>query len=187
MSEVEKLISQAKAARRRVVNAAQSLSAEQGAFKPSPQRWSVAEVLEHLVLAEHLGINLVWKAADGFRKGISFWEGESSNRGLSIERVVEKTWKPKEKAPQSATPQLGGPLHYWVAALDACQPVLERLGKELESLNLSEIIYPHFLSGPLDARQRLDFLRFHLDRHLKQIEALKQEPGFPSSSQDRVE
>ena len=180
MSEVEKLITEARAARRRVVDAARSLSSEQGAFKPSPERWSVAEILEHLVLAEHLGINFIWKAVDGFRRGMSSGKGKSSNWGLTIEQVIEKTWKPKEKAPDSATPRLGGPVQYWIAALDACQPVLERLGAELETLNLSEIIYPHFLSGPLDARQRLEFFRFHLDRHLKQIEALKEDTGFPA-------
>jgi hypothetical protein len=180
MTEVEKLISDVKAARQRVVEAVRHLSSEQGAYKLSPDRWSVAEILEHLVLAEQGGINLMWKAADGFRKGKPVWKGESPNRGLIIEKVIEKTWKSKEKAPESATPRTGGPIQYWIAALDTCQPQLQELGMELKSLNLSEIIYPHFLSGPLDARQRLEFLRFHLDRHLKQIEALLEDPGFPA-------
>lgn len=180
MSEVEKLIAETKAARQRVLDAVQNLSAAQGAFKPFPERWSVAEILEHLVLAEHLGINFIWRAADALKREGSSEEEASSNQGLAIEQVIEKTWKPKEKAPERATPRLGGPVQYWVASLAACQPVLERLGAALEAQNLSAIIYPHFLSGPLDAQQRLEFLRFHLERHLQQIEAVKGDPGFPA-------
>lgn len=180
MKDVEKLISAVSTARQQVLDATRSLSSEQGTFKPSSERWSVAENLEHLVLAEQTGVIFIWEAAEGYKKGQFFWEGPSTNAGLTIEQVIERTWNPKEKAPESATPWLGGPVQYWIAALEACQPVLEKLGEELETLPLSEIIYPHFLSGPLDAGQRLEFLRFHLERHLKQIEALKQEPDFPA-------
>ena len=178
MSEVEKLVQEVQAARQRVVASVRGLSVAQGDFKPAPARWSVSEVLEHLVLAEHLGIVFIWKASLGYRQGTAYGEGASVNRGLSIEQVVEQTWKAREEAPPGATPRLGGPLPYWVAALEACQPVLEQLADELEGLDLSAVIYPHFLSGPLDARQRLEFLRFHLDRHREQIEAIKQEAGF---------
>jgi hypothetical protein len=180
MNEVEQLIAEVNAARRRVLDATRNLSSAQGAFKPSPERWCAAEVLEHLVLAEQGGINFIWRAADGFSAGRSFWEGASPNRGLTIEQVIARTWKPKEKAPESATPRLGGPVQYWVTALEACQPVLEKLGMALQTLNLADVIYPHFLCGPLDARQRLAFLRFHLDHHLRQILALEAEAEFPA-------
>jgi len=38
---------------------------------------------------------------------------------------------------------------------------------------------PHLCSGPLDARQRLEFLHFHLDRHRAQIDALMKVPDLP--------
>ena len=178
MSQVGQLVLEVEASRRRVLAAVADLSAKQGAFAP-PERWSAAEILEHLVLAETGGANFVWRASTAYREGAPLWTGDSPNRGQSIEEVVERTWEPKETAPESATPRMGGPVQYWAAALAACQPVLDRLGSELEGLDLSAVVYPHFLSGPLDARQRLEFLRFHLDRHLPQIEALKGEPGFP--------
>lgn len=36
----------------------------------------------------------------------------------------------------------------------------------------STVIAPHVISGPLDARQRLEFIRFHMDLHRRQIEAV---------------
>ena len=185
MNEVASLISEVEASRRRVLAATSALSSDQGAFKPAPDQWSVTEVLEHLVLAETGGINFIWRAAEGFKVGAPLWTGASPNDGRTIEEVVERTWKPKEVAPESATPRMGGPVQYWVAALTACQPVLARLGSELAGLDLSAIVYPHVLSGPLDARQRLQFLRFHLDRHVRQIEALTHAAGFPPDS-DRL-
>jgi hypothetical protein len=41
-------------------------------------------------------------------------------------------------------------------------------------------VYPHFLSGPLDARQRLEFLRFHIERHTAQVWRVRSSHGFPS-------
>jgi hypothetical protein len=50
----------------------------------------------------------------------------------------------------------------------------------LDGLDLATVIYPHVVRGPLvDARQGLEFLRWHLDYHCQQIEALKAAPGFP--------
>ncbi|MFI5341660.1 MAG: DinB family protein [Candidatus Methylomirabilales bacterium] len=179
MRDVAGLITEVAEARHRVVAAVQSLTTEQGAFKCAPDRWSVQEIVEHLVLAEQAGIHRIWLAADGLRRGQPVWQGEAVHRSLPIEEVIVRAWKPKEKAPPNASPQMGGPLAFSVACLHACHPVLEGLGDALHGLDLSLVIFPHFLSGPLDARQRLEFLRFHLDRHRHQIEALMTGAGFP--------
>ncbi len=167
------------AARRVVLAAATGLSGEQEAFRPGPQEWSVPQVVEHLVLAEQAGIQRVWQAAEGIRRGRPVWTGEPVHRGLPIEEVIARTWRPKEQAPPNATPQTDGPLAYWATCLDTCQPVLERLGAALDGLDLAAVIFPHFLSGPLDARQRLEFLRWHLEHHRRQIEEIRATPGFP--------
>src|SRR6266545_1347679 len=41
-----------------IVNESNGLSSEQLGFKASPERWSIAEVLEHIVLAETLVFDL---------------------------------------------------------------------------------------------------------------------------------
>ena len=55
--------------------------------------------------------------------------------------------------------------------------MLARLAHELETLDLESVVYPHVVSGPLDGRQRLEFLRFHLDLHRAQIEGVKRLMG----------
>ncbi|GAC1401515.1 MAG: hypothetical protein NVSMB49_16180 [Ktedonobacteraceae bacterium] len=187
--EVLSLIKHVSEARQVLVLTVTGLTAQQELFKPRPDAWSITTVLEHLVLAEHMGINRMWQAAIGVKRGRPIWSGTSPHRGLIIEEVIERTWKvtgtgpisirTAEKAPVPATPAGDGPLGYWVASLEACQPILEQLGTVLNGLDLTQVIFPHAISGPLDARQRLQFLGWHLNHHRQQIEDIKASPDFP--------
>jgi hypothetical protein len=162
------------------LGAVRDLRPEQSAAKPHPNEWSVNEVLEHLVLAEHSGLSKIWAAADGARRGQPVWTGVHTNRGMPIDVVIARTWKEKESAPPIATPHIRGPLSYWIEYFTSCQTVLERLGSRLQGLELETVVFPHFISGPLDAKQRIQFLRFHIDRHVCQIERIKKSAIFSS-------
>ena len=178
MSNLQSYIQQVAAARQQFLQEVADLSLAQAQFKPSPEAWSITEITEHIVLAERIGVNRMWQAVQGFKNNQPVWEGEPIHEGSSIEVVIDQTWQTKEKVPDVAKPRWGGPIAFWEASLEACQPVLEKLGKELEGLNLKQIIYPHPISGPLNIYQRLDFLRFHLERHREQIQRVKSTPGY---------
>ncbi|MBI3566976.1 MAG: DinB family protein [Gemmatimonadetes bacterium] len=178
MTTVVRLVSAVDDARQVLLDNVDGLSTAQGAWKPSADEWSVAEIVEHLFLAEFSGVSKIWVALEDVRAG-KRWTEQNPNRGRSIEDIIASTWKPKEKAPPIATPNIGGPLAYWVSATRTLGDVLADLGRELDPYDLSAIVYPHFLCGPLDARQRLEFLRFHIERHVAQIERVKGDPGFP--------
>ena len=167
------LVARAEESRCRVLAAAAGLPAEQETWQPTPDDWSVQAIVEHLVLAEQSGVRFVWRAAEGVRSSRTAWQGEPVHRGLSIETVIARTWRFKEEAPPNARPQQAAPLAYWCAALAAGQPVLEALRLALQGLDLETVIFPHFISGPLDARQRLEFLRWHMDHHREQLEAVR--------------
>jgi hypothetical protein len=176
--EVERLISDVEDARKEVARSVEGLSASQSAYKPTAESWSCTEVLEHLYLAEISGIAKIWSAADDLRVGKG-WTGDCPHRGKRIERIIEETWKPVEKAPPIATPHIGGPLEFWLSALRMLSSPLANLGTSLEDQRLDLIVFPHFISGPLDARQRLEFLRFHMERHIAQIHRIRRDPAFP--------
>ena len=175
---LHELVDGVERARDNVINAVKDLRPDQASFKPSPDTWSIVENVEHLYLAEVSGLTKIWAAANQVRDG-SRWTDPRPNEGLSIETVVERTWKEKEVAPPIATPHIGGPLTAWVSCLKSLRPVLADLASELETIDLEAIVYPHYLSGPLDGRQRLEFLRYHMERHLAQIERVQSHPQFP--------
>ena len=179
MRTVESLVQDVVAARARYLAALGEPSPEQAVFKPTVDAWSLTELTEHMTLAEQVGINGIWRALEGYRTGRPVWRGEPVHRGRPIEDVIAATWRDREVVPAIAAPKWGGPLPYWAAALRACAPVLEALGHEHGGVDLDAVVYPHPISGPLDAGQRLEFLRFHLDRHAAQVARVRGEAAFP--------
>jgi hypothetical protein len=180
MDDIAELIAAATAARARLLDRIRDLSPAQGVVKPEPAEWSIAENVEHLVLAEQGSINRVWAAAEGVRHGQPVWSGQPIHRGKLIEQIVTETWIPRQQAPDIVTPRRRGPLGYWIVAIHSNQPLLEALPAVLGGLDPAEVITPHPISGPWDARQWLAFVRFHLDLHRQQIESVMRAPGFPT-------
>jgi hypothetical protein len=181
MHLVESLVQDVAVARARYLDALGTPSPAQAAFSPGADAWSLVQITEHMTLAEQVGINGIWKALEGYRVGSPVWTGDPVHRGRPIEEIIGSTWREREVVPAVAAPKWSGPLPYWVAALRGCQPVLEALGRELAGVDLAAVVYPHPISGPLDARQRLEFLRFHLDRHAAQVVRVREADGFPTS------
>jgi DinB superfamily len=175
------LIRQTADERKKLVLLVEDLTETQASHKSAPDVWSVKENLEHLVIAEIYGVTKMWTAADGVRDGNPLWVGEHVNRGLSIDEVIARTWRPCETAPPGSTPRIGGPMLYWLESFRVSQLVLNRLESAFDGLDLEAVIIPHFISGPLDAAQRIDFLRFHIARHRSQVEKTMSTPGFPSA------
>lgn len=179
MDELTKLKLEVLESRKRYLDSVRNLTTVQGSFKPEENVWSPAEITEHLYHAEVGGIAGMWKALEGARAVNPTWKQVHFNKGLTIEQVIEKTWQPKEKVPEGAGPRMFGPIQFWVNALESCQFMLDNLADNLKGEHLEILIYPHPISGPLDIRQRFEFLRFHMDRHRLQVENLKQNPAFP--------
>ena len=177
MAEVDTLIQAVERARAKLVSSVVGLSDAHAAWKPAPGQWAIVELLEHLYLAEFSGIAKIWGAVEALKGGRG-WAEARPNRGKTIEEIVAATWKPKEIAPQAATPHIGGPISFWLSATLSLKPLLAELGGHLRGANLEDVVFPHFLSGPLDARQRLEFLRFHIERHTDQVGRVRSSEGF---------
>lgn len=175
---IDDLLSKIKASRSQIIELTNNISPVQGSIKIEPDIWNVQEVIEHLVLAERGGFDLIYTTAEKFRIGEPVWTGNSENEGLSIEEIIMNTWKPKEKAPESATPTAKWSLGVWLSHFQNCDGLLKNLNVIVKDLPLNEVICPHFLCGPLDVIQRLEFIRFHIDRHQSQIIELKKGIGI---------
>ncbi|HEX4948772.1 MAG TPA: DinB family protein [Blastocatellia bacterium] len=179
MNMLRQLTQQTERSRDQFLASVAQLTFVQANFQPDPDTWSILAITEHIVRAEQSGVMGMWRALDGIRNGSPVWSGEPVHRGLSIEEVIARTWQPKEKVPDIAAPIWGGSLSYWVAMLKVQRVLLQELAAALDGYDLETLIFPHPISGPLDVRQRLEFLRFHLDRHRDQVERVKAHPDFP--------
>jgi hypothetical protein len=171
--KLNELIEKVERTRTDFIEACSGLTREQSHYKIAEDAWSITDVAEHIVRAEWGGMNGIWSAIDGYRSNQLVWEGENTNKGLSIEEIVERTWQRHQPAPEPARPQWGGPIEFWLVCLRNCKNTLAETYRQMEGLDPEKIIYPHPLSGPLDVNQRMEFLRYHMERHIRQIENIK--------------
>jgi len=172
MDTIQKLILDISVARRNYLDQVVQYNQDQAQWKPGSEVWNMVEITEHLFWAEQGGILGMWKSVHAIREGMMERTHESVHKDMSIEQIIERTWQPKEKVPATAAPRMGGPLTFWSASLNNLQTVLEAFGSYMRNGELRVLAHPHPISGPLDFHQRLEFLRFHIDRHRHQVRGL---------------
>jgi uncharacterized damage-inducible protein DinB len=158
--------------REKLLRAVEGLDEGQHGFRPSPERWSIAEIVEHLSMVEgqvaRLFGMLIKKAESG---GHARAEG-SLFVPVTIAEQVEQVREKKLTAPEAARPA-GLSLAAALEALRASRDALRSMQPRLESLEGASVIFPHPAFGPINIYQWLAFVGAHEQRHLAQIEALK--------------
>ena len=160
------------AARAKLLRAVEGLDEQQRGFRPSPDKWSVAETVEHLSIVEgqvaRLFEKLLMKAEAG---GHARAEG-SAFAPVSIAEQFEQVRDKKLNAPEATRPA-GLPLADAIEHLRASRDALRSMRPRLERLDGTSVTFPHPAFGPINIYQWLAFIGAHEQRHLAQIEALK--------------
>ena len=128
--------------------------------------WSVAEIVEHLSIAEP-GIT---RAIEGLlRRNSDSQSAPQSFAAFSLDEQAEQA-RGKIEAPEFLRPT-GIPLAEGLARLKESRSVLAALRPRFESADYSQR-FPHPAFGPLNAAQWLAFIGMHEERHLRQIERI---------------
>lgn len=172
MNTVQNLIAQVSEARSQYLHLISAVDELQAEWKPGKEAWNVIEITEHLFWAEQGALNGMWKTLFAIRNGSLTKSYDFIYRNLSIEEIINLSWKEKETAPAVAAPRIGGTLAFWSVSLRSLQFILEEFGKEIKEDELRLQAHPHPISGPLDFQQRIEFLRFHINRHHHQVTEL---------------
>ncbi|MBT8335005.1 MAG: DinB family protein [Gemmatimonadetes bacterium] len=136
--------------------------------RPGADAWSPAEIVEHLVRAEDFGILGLWRAVEA--------AGESGPAAIDPphdDRTIDEVFADlpdRVDAPEAVIPKRAGrPLGYWSGRLREHQNAIESLAGAIEAVGPDRVVLPHFVAGPLNGWQRLEFFRWHLERHLAQM------------------
>lgn len=169
--DLEDLVAAVEKARERFIKSVESLGAAAATSSVDAERWTAGQYTEHLVRAEEVTIWRMWSELDQARSGGETATSETPD--LSIEEIVERTWQPREQAPPLAVPSLGGAVSYWLERLRGHRQLLAAFADALDDRELDAIAYLHPISGPFTLRQGLQFIRFHLERHLVHVEEIK--------------
>ena len=160
--------------KKNIREATKGLSDAQWNFKPAPERWSVAQVMEHIAAAEDYLRGLT-------EEKVMKAPGDSSRDVKQIDDMVlamvpDRSHKAEAPEPLRPTNRFGSPQ-------GALKHFLESRAKTEAMLKSTPDLRAHAIDSPLgkklDAYEWILFIAAHSDRHTKQINEVKADPNFP--------
>jgi uncharacterized damage-inducible protein DinB len=159
-----------------VVSATKGLSEAQMKFKAAPDRWSVAETLEHIALAEDL---ILQNVTDKIMKA----PAGAADRDAAKTDAMVLAMVPDRSHKAQAPPELV-PTGRWTPA-ETLDRFLKSRAKTIAFLESTPDLREHVaespLGQPMDAYEWMLFIAAHSERHTKQILEAKADPNFPKN------
>lgn len=159
------------------LEAVENLTDAAWTFKPAPERWSIAEVSEHIVLSEGLLFGVVEKAlaADSNPD----WDSKTGAKNEFLEKVMlNRTGK--AQAPEQIQPKGKMTRAEIISRYKEGRAKTLKFTEETQ-LPMKEHTFEHPLPifNTLNAYQWLIYIPLHNMRHDQQIAEVKASPNFP--------
>jgi hypothetical protein len=149
--------------------AVESLPAALHGRKPSPERWSVNDVLEHVDLVERLFVTtLVAKVEAATTAGLPPEIDAPALLPGQLSAVVEDR-SSRRNAPESVLPTGRVEAGSSLAGIEASHARLRGAVAAADGLALSTVTHDHRIFGTLNVYQWVDLIAGHERRHLAQI------------------
>jgi hypothetical protein len=159
-----------------VATAVKGLSEAQLKFKPAPDRWSVAETLEHIALAEDFIFQNINEKVMKAPAGAATRDTAKADAAV-LAMVPDRSHKAQAPGPLV-------PSGRWTPA-DTLARFEKSRAHTIEFLQSTPDLRQHVIDSPLgqplDAYEWLLFIGAHSARHTKQIEEVKADPNFPKT------
>ena len=163
--------------RAKVMEATKGLSVAQLNFKPAPDRWSVAEVAEHIAAAEDM---LYGTIQDQVMKAPARPAGEDVKAidEFVLAAIPDRTHK-------AQAPEALKPTNRFAALEGTLKHFNESRDKTVGFVKTGQGLRDHAVDSPLgkklDAYEWVLFIAAHSERHTKQILEVKADPNFPKN------
>jgi hypothetical protein len=160
-----------------VLAATAGLSEAQWNFKPAPDRWSVAEVTEHIAAAEDLLRGMVTENVMKAPARTDAADVKAIDQ-MVLTAVPDRSQKRQAPEPLKPTNRFGSPAGSLKHFLESRQTTEDFLNQH-DDLRMHAIDSP--LGKKLDAYEWILFIAAHSERHTKQINEVKADANFPKS------
>jgi hypothetical protein len=152
------------------------LSDAQWKFKPAADRWSIAEIVEHLALVENVMVQRIFPSIEKAPAPAAERDPKPID-GMILTKVGDRTTK--FQAPPFVTPT-----GRW-APSEALDHYLADRGQTVAFVtttpDLRHHVVDHPAFGSLDGYQWILAIAGHSVRHTKQILEVKSDPNFPKN------
>ena len=157
-----------------VLSSVEPLSISQLTFRPKPDRWTIAEIVQHLATVDALVMSQVFATVNaGGPTKVGSWAGRDDEL---LERV--RSPNPPLKAPEVIAPADDQDPKEILAQFRECSQRILAFVSTTET-PLRRYCFAHPVFGYLDCYQWLLCAGAHYERHMTQICGVMQTPGFP--------
>jgi len=175
-AEKDKALQYLESTKKNIQEATRGLSAAQWNFKQGPERWSVAQVMEHIAAAEDMLRGLttekVMAAPAALDRDVKHIDE------MVVTMVTDRTHKADAPEPLRPVNRFGSPE-------EALKHFVESRAETEEFLRKTPDLRAHAVDSPLgtklDAYEWVLFIAAHSERHTKQINEVKADPNFPKN------
>ena len=176
--EREAVIGALRASEARLLDLLRELAPAHQRFREAPERWSIAEIVEHLVLFEEFIRGAVERALQG-QAATEEQRAEVRTKeplviGLAQARAEQRFTARAATTPTGLRMDFGA----LVADLRRERSLTIAFAEQTEA-DLRGYFFAHVAFGDLDGYQWLMLLARHMERHALQIEQVKADQRFP--------
>jgi hypothetical protein len=170
-----KLINWLAESRAEFLAAIDGVSETQWKWKSAPERWSVGETAEHIVLAEAALFGIVQRSLAA--PANPEWEEKTKSKTETLEAVLAPR-RGKAQAPESLVPGGGMTMAQVKERFLKQRDAIDKFSRETEAA-VKEHTFDNPFFGPLNGYQWLIYCPLHTMRHDKQIAEVKGTAGYP--------
>ena len=168
VAELVDLLTRGRAA---LLAAVASVPAEQLERRPTPDGWSVAEVLDHLLMVESGSARLLAKRLQRAREAGLGPETETSS---VLDRLpgYDPIGGPARVAPEMVRPREGATAETALAGLQEARETLLGVLRDGDGLALEQVTAVHPVIGDIDVYRWVLFIAKHEQRHEQQLRSI---------------
>ena len=174
-ADKEKALALLESSKKGVLAATKGLSEAQWNFKPAPDRWSIAECMEHIAAAEDF---IRGNITENVMKAPAVPDRDIAKIDTGIlTGVADRTNKVQAPEPLKPTNRFGSPqasIKHFVESRATTEAFL----KNTADLRGHAVDSP--IGGKWDAYEFILLIGAHSERHTKQIEEVKASRGYPA-------
>jgi hypothetical protein len=173
-AEKDKALQYLETTKKNVLEATKGLSEAQWNFKPAPDRWSVAQVMEHIAASEDFIRGTLKEKVMMAPAGEPGRDVKKTDDAV-LAMVPDRTTKAQAPEPLVPTNRFGSPE-------GAIKHFVESRATTEDFLKTASGLRDHVTDSPLGKLDGYEFVLFiaaHSERHTKQINEVKADANFP--------
>lgn len=159
------------AVRAKLKTSIENLTPEQSSRLPEGEKWSIAQIVEHIVLVEDGMIRICRKLLREADAAGKHSDGTVKISDVFLKKAMEMT-QVKVEAPDIVKPVARKSISESLDMMETNRNRLNELRPLFESLDGSEFKFPHPFLGEISAHEWLVLKGGHEARHLRQIKRL---------------